>query len=76
MLINEKHDAILDFLKYRKVSMSQNPHILVVLYLRVEALRANNTGARNEAVAICDELLRQGVLDSEKYKAIQNLLLV
>ena len=47
-----------------------------ILYLRVETLRAGNTGARNEAVAICDELLEQGVLDSEKYKAIQNLLLV
>ena len=45
-----------------------------MLYLRVEALRAGNTGVGNEAVAICDELLRQGVIDSEQYKAIQNLL--
>ena len=42
----------------------------------MEAIRAGNTGARNEAVAICDELLRQGVLGSDQYKSIQNLISV
>ncbi|XP_065675467.1 uncharacterized protein LOC136091687 [Hydra vulgaris] len=44
------------------------------LNLCIAAWRAGNTGARNEGVAICDELLRQGEMDSSQYKAIQNLL--
>ena len=44
------------------------------LDMSIAAWRAGNTGSRNEAVSICDELLRQGVLESEEYKAIQRML--
>ncbi|XP_065645735.1 uncharacterized protein LOC136076190 [Hydra vulgaris] len=44
------------------------------LELRIAAWKAGNTGARNEAVAICDELLRQGIIDDLQYKLIQNNL--
>ena len=54
-----------------------DPYALTeMLCLRVGAIRVDNTGAINEAVAICDELLKQGVLDSDQYKSIQNLLSV
>ena len=42
--------------------------------MSIAAWRAGNLGSRNEAVSICDELLRQGVLDSAGYKAIQRML--
>ena len=71
---------------WKEIKTNKRPQVIILpsdpnaltemLYLRVEALRAGNTGVRNEAVAICVEILRQGVLDSEKYKAIQNLFLV
>ena len=31
---------------------------------------AGNTGVRNESVSICDELLRQNLIDKHKYKII------
>ena len=31
---------------------------------------AGNTGVRNELVSVCDELLRQNVIDKHKYKII------
>ena len=31
---------------------------------------AGNTGVRNELVSICDELLRQNLIDKHKYKII------
>ena len=31
---------------------------------------ARNTGVRNELVSICDELLRQNLIDKHKYKII------
>ena len=31
---------------------------------------AGNTGARNELVPLCDELLRQNLIDKHKYKII------
>lgn len=53
------------------IILPSDPNALVeLLSLRVAAHRAGNTGATNEAVAICDELLRQGVLNKETYKAI------
>ena len=31
---------------------------------------AGNTGVRNESVSICDELLRQNMIDKHKYEII------
>ena len=31
---------------------------------------AGNTGVRNELVSVCDELLRQNLIDKHKYKII------
>ena len=31
---------------------------------------AGNTGVRNELVSVCDELLRQNLIDKQKYKII------
>ena len=31
---------------------------------------AGNTGVRNEFVSVCDELLRQNLIDKQKYKII------
>ncbi|XP_065639612.1 uncharacterized protein LOC136072340 [Hydra vulgaris] len=56
------------------IILPSDPNELVkMLALRISAFEAGNTGARNEAVAICDELLRQGEIDSEYYKALQNI---
>ena len=44
------------------------------LGMSIAAWRTGNTGSRNEAVSICHELLRQGVIDSTEYKAIQRML--
>ena len=57
------------------VFLPGDPNALIEkLYMSIAAWRAGNTGSRNEAVSICDELLRQGVLDSTGYKAIQRIL--
>ena len=53
------------------VILPNDPNALVeMLSLRLAGYKAGNTGAANEAVAICDELLRQGVLNKDSYKAI------
>ena len=57
------------------VFLPGDPNALIEkLHMSLAAWRAGNTGSRNEAVSICDELLRQKVLDSEGYKAIQRML--
>ena len=46
----------------------------VALVERLDILMASkaagNTGARNELVSVCDELLRQKLIDKHKYKII------
>ena len=57
------------------VILPSDPNALVeMLSLRMAGSKVGNTGAANEAVAICDELLRQGVLDNDSYKAIMSKL--
>ncbi|XP_065640510.1 uncharacterized protein LOC136073080 [Hydra vulgaris] len=57
------------------VVIPSDPNALFdMLKLRLAALQAGNTGARNEAVAICDELLRQGQIDDDEYKALQKAI--
>ena len=51
------------------VVIPQDPNALVeMLKLLMASFRAGNTGARNEIVGICDELLRQGQITKEGYK--------
>ena len=40
------------------------------LDLLLASKQAGNTGVRNELVSICDELLRQDVIDKETYKKL------
>ena len=46
----------------------------VALVERLDILMASraagNTGVRNELVSVCDELLRQKLIDKHKYKII------
>ena len=45
------------------IVISEDPNVLVEqLELRIHSFKAGNTGVRNEIVAMCDALLRQGVL--------------
>jgi hypothetical protein len=53
------------------VILPGDPNAMIArLPLLVAGSKAGNTGAANEAVAICDELLRMGILDRNTYKAI------
>ena len=55
------------------VVIPQDLNALVqMLSLRMASFRAGNTGARNEIVGICDELLRQNAITRDQYK---NLML-
>ena len=51
------------------VVIPSDPNALLErLDLLLASKEAGNTGVRNELVSICDELKRQGVLNSESYK--------
>ena len=51
------------------VVIPSNPNALLErLDLLLASQEAGHTGVRNELVSICDELKRQGVLDTEAYK--------
>ena len=47
-------------------------HIALVerLDILMASKAAGNTGVRNEFVSVCDELLRQNLIDRHKYKII------
>ena len=48
--------------------------LLERLELLLASQEAGHTGVRNELVSICDELKRQGVLDTEAYKKLNHLI--
>lgn len=57
------------------VVIPQDPNELVnMLSLRMASLKAGNTGVQNEMIGILDELLRQGVIDKDYYKKINNII--
>src|SRR5688572_20478102 len=57
------------------VVIPQDPNALVkMLSLRIASFQAGNTGVRNEIVGICDELLRQGTMNTEQYKNLMLLI--
>ena len=53
------------------IILSCDPIALVKrLYILMASNAAGNTGLRNELVSVCDELLRQNLIDKHKYKII------
>ena len=48
--------------------------LLERLDLLLASQKAGHTGVRNELVSICDELKRQGVLDTNTYKKLNHLI--
>ena len=57
------------------IILPSDPNALIeMLELRMSSWKAGNTGVLNEAVSICDDLLRQGVLDKFSYKALMTQL--
>ena len=57
------------------VIMSSDPNALLErLDLLLASQKAGHTGVGNELVSICDELKRQGVLDTDAYKKINSII--
>ena len=57
------------------VIMSSDPNALLErLDLLLASQKAGNTGVGNELVSICDELKRQGVLDTNAYKKLNSII--
>ena len=57
------------------VIMSSDPNALLErLDLLLPSQKAGHTGVGNELVSICDELKRQGVLDTEAYKKLNSII--
>ena len=57
------------------VVIPSNPNALLErLDLLLASQKAGHTGVRNELVSICDELKRQGVLDTDSYKKLNHII--
>ena len=57
------------------VVIPSDPNALLErLDLLLASQEAGHTGVRNELVSICDELKRQGVLDTKAYKKLNNII--
>ena len=57
------------------VVIPSNPNALLErLDLLLASQEAGHTGVRNELVSICDELKRQGVLDTDSYKKLNHII--
>ena len=57
------------------VVIPSDPNALLErLDLLLASQEAGHTGVRNELVSICDELKRQGVLDTNSYKKLNHLI--
>ena len=57
------------------VIMSSDPNALLErLDLLLASKKAGHTGVGNELVSICDELKRQGVLDTDAYKKLNSMI--
>ena len=60
---------------YGVVVIPSDPNALLErLDLLLASQEAGHTGVRNELVSICDELKRQGVLDTKAYKKLNHLI--
>ena len=57
------------------VILPSDPNALLErLNLLLASQKAGHTGVGNELVNICDELKRQGVLDTEAYKKLNSII--
>ena len=57
------------------VFLSGDPNALLGrLDLLLASQKAGNTGVRNELVSICNELKRQGVLNTKAYKKLNSII--
>ena len=57
------------------IILPSNPNALLErLDLLLASKKAGHTGVGNELVSICDELKRQGVLDTEAYKKLNSII--
>ena len=57
------------------IVIPSNPNALLErLNLLLDSQEAGHTGVRNELVSICDELKRQGVLDTKAHKKINSII--
>ena len=57
------------------IILPSDPNALVQrLTLSVAAWHAGNTRSRNEAVSICDELLRQNMINKDEYKSMMEYI--
>ena len=57
------------------VVIPSDPNVLLERFdLLLASQEAGHTGVRNELVSICDELKRQGVLDTKAYKKLNHLI--
>ena len=57
------------------VVIPSDPNALLErLDLLLSSQEAGHTGVRNELVSICDELKRQGVLDTKAYKKLNHII--
>ena len=57
------------------VVIPSDPNALLERFdLLLASQKAGHTGVRNELVSICDELKRQGVLDTKGYKNLNHLI--
>ena len=57
------------------VIMPSDPNALLErLDLLLASQKAGHTGVGNELVSICDELKRQGILDTEAYKKLNSII--
>ena len=57
------------------VILSSDPNALLErLDLLLASQKAGHTGVGNELISICDELKRQGILDTEAYKKLNSII--
>ena len=52
------------------INLPCDPIALVEIDILTASKAAGNTGVRNELVSVCDELLRQHLIDKHKYNKI------
>ena len=74
-LIKKMHKIKYEYEGEGVVVIPSDPNALLErLDLLLASQEAGHTGVRNELVSICDELKRQGVLDTKVYKKLNHLI--
>ena len=74
-LIKKMHKIRYEYEGEGVVVIPSDPNALLErLDLLLASQEAGHTGVRNELVSICDELKRQGVLDTKAYKKLNSII--